>query len=323
MIKVENIVKVYGDNYAVNNISFSLSEGEVLGFIGPNGAGKSTTMRMMTGFIAPTSGRITLGNDSILSNPENIKKQLGYLPAHAPLYTTMSVIGFLQFCGEARNLSGAVLRKSVDEVIEKCFLKEVKYKIINTLSKGYRQRCCLAQSMLHNPKYLILDEPTDGLDPIQKQEVCRLIKNMGKHSGVMLSTHILDEVDAICDRVIVINNGQIIFEGTPDTLHHHACSNHNLFLTVQGNNENIEQFLQFLEQQSQFKLLSKIEHASDVWGIEVQLIAGEKTRPVLQAELVNVFETLPIELLELHQNSSKLDHVFCNLIKENEKGHRI
>lgn len=218
MIKVENLVKAFGPKLAVNGISFTLERGEVLGFLGPNGAGKSTTMRMVTGFLPPTAGRITVGGFDILDNPIPAKRLIGYLPENAPAYTDMTVHGFLSFCAEIRGLTGEQKKKAVHRAVEMCFLENVLYQSVETLSKGYRHRTCFAQSIIDDPPILILDEPTDGLDPNQKHEVRGLISRMGKAKAIVFSTHILEEVDAACTRAIIIDRGQIVANGTPAEL---------------------------------------------------------------------------------------------------------
>jgi ABC-2 type transport system ATP-binding protein len=218
MIKVENLVKNFGPKLAVNDVSFNVERGEVLGFLGPNGAGKSTTMRMVTGFIPPTSGRITVGGHDILENPIAAKRLIGYLPENAPSYADMTVRGFLGFCAEMRGLSGDARKRAVGKAVEMCMLENVLHQTIDTLSKGYRHRTCLAQSIIHDPEILIMDEPTDGLDPNQKHEVRNLIKRMGENKAIIFSTHILEEVDAACSRVIIIDRGRLVANGTPDEL---------------------------------------------------------------------------------------------------------
>ena len=218
MIKVENLVKAFGAKLAVNDVSFTVERGEVLGFLGPNGAGKSTTMRMVTGFIPPTSGRITVGGHDIVDQPLAAKRLFGYLPENAPGYADMTVHSFLNFCAELRGLQGNARKQAVHRAVELCFLESVLYQSIDTLSKGYKHRTCLAQSLIHDPGILIMDEPTDGLDPNQKYEVRNLIKRMGENKAIIFSTHILEEVEAVCSRVIIIDRGRIVANGTPQEL---------------------------------------------------------------------------------------------------------
>jgi len=218
MIEVENLSKQFGSKTAVDNLSFSVKKGEVLGFLGPNGAGKSTTMRMITGFIPPTSGDAKLCGISIVDNPGNAKKKVGYLPESAPLYNDMTVSGFLRFCADIRGLFGRSKKEAVERAIDTCFLGGVANQAIDTLSKGYRHRTCLAQSLLHDPEVLILDEPTDGLDPNQKFEIRQLIKRLGETKTILFSTHILEEVEAACTRAVIVDRGRIVADGTPAEL---------------------------------------------------------------------------------------------------------
>ncbi|NJM56110.1 MAG: ATP-binding cassette domain-containing protein [Verrucomicrobiae bacterium] len=207
-------MKQFGAKLAVNGITFNVEKGEVLGFLGPNGAGKSTTMRMVTGYIPPTEGTIHVGRHSIAEQPIEAKRLIGYLPENAPSYTDMTVWGFLNFCAELRGIHGDARRKAVDRVIDLCFLGNVVHQSIDTLSKGYRHRTCFAQSIIHDPEVLILDEPTDGLDPNQKHEIRTLIKRMGQQKAIIFSTHILPNVASTCTHVAIINAGRLVAHGT-------------------------------------------------------------------------------------------------------------
>ena len=218
MIRVENLTKAFGRKTAVNDVSFEVGRGEVLGFLGPNGAGKSTTMRMITGFIPPTSGRVTVCGFDVLENPIPAKHRIGYLPEAAPLYHDMTVISFLGFVAEMRGFRGDKKKAAVKRVVEMCSLDSVLGQAIDTLSKGFRHRTCLAQSIIHDPEVLIMDEPTDGLDPNQKHEVRGLIRRMGENKAIIFSTHILEEVEAACTRAIIIDRGRIVANGTPEEL---------------------------------------------------------------------------------------------------------
>ena len=218
MIKIENLVKTFGAKRAVDGLSFSVERGEVVGFLGPNGSGKSTTMRMVTGYYTPTSGRVTVGGHDVVEAPLEAKRLIGYLPENAAAYSDMTVRGFLEFAAEMRGLSGEAKKKAVARAVERCFLDSVLHQSVDTLSKGYRHRTCLAQALIHEPEVLILDEPTDGLDPNQKHEIRNLIREIGKTKAVIFSTHILEEVDAACTRAIIIDRGRIVAQGTPDEL---------------------------------------------------------------------------------------------------------
>ena len=218
MIKIDQLVKAFGPKRAVDGISFNVEKGEVLGFLGPNGAGKSTTMRMITGFLPPTAGKVSIGGHDVVEDALAAKRLIGYLPENAASYPDMSVEGFLGFAAELRGLAGDAKKKAVGRVVDLCFLSSVLHQQIDTLSKGYRHRTCLAQSLIHDPDVLIMDEPTDGLDPNQKHEVRNLIREMGKTKAVIFSTHILEEVDAACTRAIIIDRGRIVANGTPEEL---------------------------------------------------------------------------------------------------------
>ncbi|HEX6320484.1 MAG TPA: ATP-binding cassette domain-containing protein, partial [Burkholderiales bacterium] len=218
MIKIDNLVKSFGAKRAVDGVSFAVERGEVLGFLGPNGAGKSTTMRMITGFMPPSAGRVSVGGHDVAEAPLQAKRLIGYLPENAASYPDMTVQGFLNFAAELRGLSGAARRKAVGRVVELCFLESVLHQSIDTLSKGYKHRTCLAQALIHDPDVLIMDEPTDGLDPNQKHEVRNLIRELGRSKAIVFSTHILEEVDAACTRAIIIDRGRIVANGTPAEL---------------------------------------------------------------------------------------------------------
>lgn len=213
-IKVQNLSKVYGTQRAVDNISFEVNKGEIIGFLGPNGAGKSTTMKILTGYIPATEGTAEVNGFDVKTSPMQVKAHIGYLPEHNPLYLDMYVKEFLDFAGSLYGLKGRTLQIKIDETIERVGLGLEKHKKIGQLSKGYRQRVGLAQALIHNPNVLILDEPTTGLDPNQLVEIRDLIKNVGKDKTVIFSTHIMQEVEAICDRVVIINRGKIVADST-------------------------------------------------------------------------------------------------------------
>ena len=234
MIKVENLTKSFGPKLAVDGISFEVEQGEVLGFLGPNGAGKSTSMRMITGYLPPNSGRVVVGGFDVLEQPLEARRLIGYLPENAPIYADMSVHGFLGFCAEMRGLYGGKKKAALDRVIELCFLQRVVNQSVDTLSKGYRHRTCLAQALIHDPDILIMDEPTDGLDPNQKHEVRSLIKRMGESKAIIFSTHILEEVEAACSRVIIIDQGKLVAKGSPQELKAQAPNAGDLLVSVHG-----------------------------------------------------------------------------------------
>ena len=221
-IVVENLTKLYGEQKAVDNISFEVKTGEVVGFLGPNGAGKSTTMRMITCYMAPTSGKIFLEGLEVDKHPLEIKKKIGYLPENNPLYLDMAIIDYLRFCAEIQGMNGGRVSERIHKMVDLCGLNPERHKKIGELSKGYRQRVGLAQAMIHDPDVLVLDEPTSGLDPNQIVEIRRLIKELGREKTVILSSHILSEVEATCDRILIINKGKIVADGSSDTLRQQA-----------------------------------------------------------------------------------------------------
>ncbi len=255
MIKVQNLSKNFGGFVAVDDVSFTVKKGEVLGFLGPNGAGKSTTMKMITGFLNPSSGTVLVCDDDVTEKPIAVKKRIGYLPEGAPAYDDMTVIGFLRFIASVRGYNGAEKEDRINTAVEKANLQDVLFKTIETLSKGFKRRVGIAQAILHNPPVLILDEPTDGLDPNQKHEVRELIKEMSKDKAIIISTHILEEVDAICDRAIVIANGALKFDGTPRELESQSIYFNSVRLTLDGYASlNVERTLSKLSNVSKVEL---------------------------------------------------------------------
>ncbi len=219
MVTVDNLIKDYGAIRAVDGVSFKVNKGDILGFLGPNGAGKSTTMKVISGYLAPTSGTASVDGFDVQEHPLEVKKRIGYLPESNAAYPEMTVLEFLTYVAEARGYrSKENINDRLSDVIVKCHLKKVQNQSIETLSKGYRQRVGLAQAILHDPPVLILDEPTDGLDPNQKHEVRKLISNMAEDKAIVLSTHILEEVEALCNRVIIIDQGKKVIDETPEEL---------------------------------------------------------------------------------------------------------
>ena len=218
LIEVDKLTKSFGPFIAVDNISFSLKRGEVLGFLGPNGAGKTTTMRMITGFLAPTKGKISVCGNDVAENPIEIKEKIGYVPEGAPLYGEMTVMNFLKFIADVRKIPKNKVDNAIHNAIKKLGLELVLYQQVETLSKGYKRRVGLSQAIIHDPDVLILDEPTDGLDPHQKHEVRKLIKEMASTKAIIISTHILEEVDAVCTRAMIIANGRMVVDKTPKDL---------------------------------------------------------------------------------------------------------
>ena len=244
-ITIENLSKKYGPQRAVDGLSFEVKTGEILGFLGPNGAGKSTTMKMITGYIGIGEGTITIGDKTVNESGDEVKKHIGYLPENNPLYLDMPVIDYLKFCAALQGVSGELVEERVRKMVKVCGLNAEKHKKIGELSKGYRQRVGLAQAMIHDPEILILDEPTTGLDPNQIVEIRNLIREIGKEKTVILSTHILPEVEATCDRILIINKGKIVADGTAENLRRQAEGQE--ILKVRIEDANVEEILAALK----------------------------------------------------------------------------
>jgi ABC-2 type transport system ATP-binding protein len=308
MIKVRNIRKTFGPKVAVDGVSFGVEKGEVLGFLGPNGAGKSTTMRVITGFIPPSEGEVSIGGFDIVANPIAAKRLIGYLPENAPSYADMTVHGFLNFAAELRGLAGAAKAKAVNRVVEMCFLEPVLHQSVDTLSKGYRHRTGFAQSIIHDPDVLVLDEPTDGLDPNQKHEVRTLIRRMGEKKAIIFSTHILEEVEAVCSRAIIIDRGRIVANGTPRDL--------------KLRSENAGAVILRLVGASGGTVKSKIDQVS---GVERSVVVSESPLTVRafprknssSEDLSRALGELALrerwQIQELHMEEGRLDEVFRSI----------
>ena len=305
MISVKNLTKAFGPKLAVNDVSFTVQKGEVLGFLGPNGAGKSTTMRMITGFTPPTSGTVTIGGNDIGDAPIPAKRLLGYLPESAPSYADMTVTGFLNFIAELRGLSGAARKQAVDRVIDMCFLGSVVHQSVDTLSKGYKHRVCFAQSIIHDPEVLIMDEPTDGLDPNQKHEIRQLIKRMGETKAIVFSTHILEEVEAVCSRAIIIDRGRMVANGTPASLKALAQSAGRVTLQVAGQDAaNVQAACAKLAEAA----------SAETAGDQVRVSPRDKAAGAALARALMVLaEREHWQVAQLHVEEGHLDEVFRNL----------
>ncbi len=295
MIQIDNLVKAFGPKRAVDGISFAVERGEVLGFLGPNGAGKSTTMRIVTGFMPPTSGRVTVGGFDVVEAPLAAKRLIGYLPENAASYPDMTVRAFLEFVAELRGLSGQARRKAVARVVELCFLDAVLGQSIDTLSKGYKHRTCLAQALIHDPQVLIMDEPTDGLDPNQKHEVRNLIRELGRDKAIVFSTHILEEVDAACTRAIIIDRGRIVANGTPEELR--AMSELHGAVTLQARGATAERL----------SSLGRVEQL----GSALRVYPREKSRAgQLAQEVVDMVNLHGWKVEGMYSERGELDEVF-------------
>lgn len=304
-IKIENLSKRYGPQRAVDNISFEVKTGEILGFLGPNGAGKTTTMKMITGYLQVGEGDIQIGGKSLREAGDEIKRHIGYLQENNPLYLEMPVIEYLKFCAALQGVEDSKIEERIRLMVAKCGLNAEKHKKIGELSKGYRQRVGLAQAMIHDPQILVLDEPTTGLDPNQIVEIRKLIREIGKEKTVILSTHILPEVEATCDRILIINKGRIVADGTSDTLRKQASGSELLKVRIEdGSSAEIQKALQALPS------VDKVE-LSDVAmnRFEVQSKAGQSSKR-------GVFK-LCVEknwiLSELTPLETRLEDIFRNL----------
>jgi ABC-2 type transport system ATP-binding protein len=302
---VKNLLKQYGSQNAVNAISFRVEAGEIVGFLGPNGAGKSTTMKIATGYVPPTSGEVTVAGFDVTAQPLEVKKVTGYLPEHNPLYTDMYVHEYLGFVGKLYGIHGKTLQGRVEEMVDLCGLTVEQNKRIETLSKGYRQRVGLAQALIHNPKVLILDEPTTGLDPNQILEIRSLIKNISKNKTVIFSTHIMQEVSALCDRVIVINKGELVADDSLSNLMKLQGSNVSLIVEFEGIVDELE-----LSKISGVNKVVKLDNAK----FRIFANEGADARP----EIFRFAADQKLSLLGLKQEEGSLENIFRELTAKQE-----
>jgi ABC-2 type transport system ATP-binding protein len=311
MIEVENLHKHFGAKVAVDGVSFTVNKGEVLGFLGPNGAGKSTTMRMVTGFLPATEGSVTIGGSDIEEDEIAAKSKIGYLPEAAPLYSDMTVEGFLRFAAEMRGVPASELSSAVDKAIETTFLEPVRHQSVDTLSKGYRHRTCFAQSIIHDPEVLILDEPTDGLDPNQKHEIRQLIRRMGETKAIIFSTHILEEVEAACTRAIIIDRGTVIADGTPDELKAKSSNAGSVRLRAKGlAGSGIEAELEKLPESRSVE----VEESND-GGLVARILPAKGKSADLGAAVAKLCKDKALTVEELHVEQGRLDELFREITK--------
>ncbi len=304
-IVIKSLTKKYGVQKAVDDISFTVKTGEVLGFLGPNGAGKTTTMKAITSYLSTDAGEIHVGNYSVALQAQEVKKVIGYLPEHNPLYPEMTVIDYLKFVAELQGIDKSRVKERILDMVNVCGLEGEKHKIINELSKGYRQRVGLAQALIHDPEVLILDEPTTGLDPNQIVEIRELIKKIGREKTVILSSHILAEVEATCDRILIINKGKIVADGTSEELRKHAQGKEILRLTIEdADNNDVITALQTLDT---IDLADRIEDTENSYEVQ--------SRPELSSRKT-IFK-LCVEkgwtLTELTPYVTKLEDIFHEL----------
>ncbi len=304
MLQIEGLTKQFGSFTAVDNISFSVNRGEVLGFLGPNGAGKTTAMRMVTGFLTPTSGTAYVGGHDVTAEPLEVKRRIGYLPEGAPLYEDMTPSELLAFISDVRGLSGASKREAISSAASRINIEHVMHQAIGTLSKGYKRRVGIAQAILHDPEILILDEPTDGLDPNQKHEVRKLINEMAKDKVIVISTHLLDEVDTVCSRAIVIAQGKIVADGTPADLE--ARSELHNAVTLRLPSTQSDKAKTAIEAVAG---VDRVDEASTQGG-SITMTAYPKDGQVVIDEVSAALKGAEISVQEIQAERGRLDEVF-------------
>jgi len=313
MIDVKNLTKQFGNHLAVDHISFTAEKGEILGFLGPNGAGKSTTMRMITGFFPPNEGTVVIGGSDILNQSLAARKKIGYLPENAPVYPDMTVSRYLEFCAEIRGFAGSARNRRVGETIERCFLDGVRTQAVNTLSKGYKQRVCFAQSILHDPEYLILDEPTDGLDPNQKHEVRLMIREMSASKAIIFSTHILDEVDSVCSRALIIAGGKVVADDTPDGLRRRSAFHGSVVLTLKGEGgRDVQQRIEGLDGVASVSVMD-----GDAEATTLRIIPDDPQTPVAERVIAAAGQDDGTRIASVFVEQGRLDDVFREITTGN------
>ena len=313
MIQVENITKKYGSFTAVENINFEIEEGEIVGFLGPNGAGKSTTMNMITGFIEPTSGKIIVDGYDISKKPRKAKRQIGYMPEGVPLYSDLTVKEFVTYMAELKGVPRKEKKEKVQKALQETGLTDVQNKLTRNLSRGYKQRVSMAGALVSNPKVIILDEPTVGLDPKQVTEIRALIKELGKEHTVILSSHILSEVSQICNRVIIINNGKIVAVDTPENLEKKVVKDNSVYVTVEDNDNKIEIIKEKLPEIKEIKLVTENEDKTKKYIIT----ADEDVD--LRKSIFETFAKEGITIFEMKKSDATLEDAFMQLIDSKEE----
>lgn len=311
MIAIRNLTKLYGSTRAVDGISFEIKKGEILGLLGPNGAGKTTTMRILTCYLQPTSGSVTVKDHTIQDNPLEIKKLIGYLPESAPLYPDMLVYDYLRFVASVREIEGAQADSRMKELADMCGINEVMHKPIHELSKGYKQRVGLAHAMMNDPEILVLDEPTSGLDPNQIVEIRDIIKRIGKEKTVILSTHILSEAEATCDRIVIISRGRIVADGATAELKTEAGSDYVINISLQG--AEFDDIKGQLESIAEVNGVIPVRQEDGVVDFHVACSGSRDMRPAIY----EIIKKNDWPLLEFHKESRTLETVFRELTREN------
>ena len=308
MIQVSHLTKYYGDFLAVNDLSFTIEDGHVYGFLGPNGAGKSTTMNIMTGCLSPTDGTVKIGGFDILEQPEAAKKLIGYLPEQPPLYPSETPQEYLTCVGEAKGLRGKELREEIDSAVQSAGIENVRDRLIGTLSKGYRQRVGIAQALLGKPQVIILDEPTVGLDPIQIIEIRDFIKELGKTHTVILSSHILSEVQAVCEQVLIISKGKLVAFDTPENLEKVLLSSSGVTFQVESDKADAESILAQAEGISGWD----VKNADGVCSVTADLAEGQDAKAVC-GRLTMAFAAKGLPVFEMRTKKANLEDVFLEL----------
>ncbi|MEA1996610.1 MAG: ATP-binding cassette domain-containing protein [Gemmatimonadota bacterium] len=309
MINIENLTKYYGATLAVDSVSFEVQKGEVVGFLGPNGAGKTTTMRVITCYLRPTSGTVSVAGYDIFEEPLEVRRRIGYLPESCPLYPEMNVVDYLDFIANLRQIPHSERARRIKEIVGVTALGDVLHKDIGELSKGFRQRVGLAQAMIHDPEILILDEPTAGLDPNQIVEIRQLIKEIGREKTIILSTHILPEVSATCGRVIIINDSRLIASGTPDELVERAQGADMLRAVVKGPEEDVFQTLRYAKFIGEFhKVEAESDDDSEWLTLDIQSRSGD-----IREEFFRLVVEKNWSLRELKLDKMSLEEVFAKL----------
>ena len=313
MIEVKNVTKKYGNFVAVDNISFNIKEGEIIGLLGPNGAGKSTTRNMITGFIEQTEGEIIIDGYDMLKKPKKAKKEIGYMPEGVPLYTDLTVKEFVSYMAQIKKVDRKIRKEQIEKTIEETGLKDVEKKLIKNLSRGYKQRVSMAGALVGKPKILILDEPTVGLDPKQITEIRELIKKLGKTHTVILSSHILSEVSQICNKVIIINKGKIVAIDTPQNLENAVSKNNNIYVTIEDPENKIETVKDKIEGIKDIKLVATNDDGTKHYCIESE---GEKD---LRKTIFAEFAKENITIYEMKKQDVTLEDAFIELIEGGKK----
>ena len=313
MIEVKNVTKKYGNFVAIDNISFNIKEGEIIGLLGPNGAGKSTTMNMITGFIEQTEGEIIIDGYDMLKKPKKAKKEIGYMPEGVPLYTDLTVKEFVSYMAQIKKVDRKIRKEQIEKTIEETGLKDVEKKLIKNLSRGYKQRVSMAGALVGKPKILILDEPTVGLDPKQITEIRELIKKLGKTHTVILSSHILSEVSQICNKVIIINKGKIVAIDTPQNLENAVSKNNNIYVTIEDPENKIETVKDKIEGIKDIKLVATNDDGTKHYCIESE---GEKD---LRKTIFAEFAKENITIYEMKKQDVTLEDAFIELIEGGKK----